>query len=262
MPPPPITTHKKPCSPTTPPPPPGTPPSPSGSVAWSPITPDWTHVPNDTPPEKVQKIDDDRETDAPGEPSERAGSTSATSPLPTNVKDEEEEQGEAADSKDEDTAGEDPGHQSDPEAEQNEWEQIMGTVRALWAKEEAKLEGLSPEARLIAEAKVECLKLARQLLQLHLTQKPDGVEIAAATGIVDDAKEILAPLHILRRWSICRPKASPALMPSSKGLLWCTTAAKKREAGCQRALRSLKGPGTYKTLKALLRPPRALKAGS
>lgn len=138
-------------------------------------------------------MDDDRETDAPGEPSERAGSTSATSPLLTKVKDEGEEKGEAADSKDEDTMEEDPGHQSDPEAEQNECAQIMDTVKALWAKEEAKLEGLSSEARLTAEAKVECLKLARQLLQLHLTQKPDGVEIAAATGIVDDAKEILAP---------------------------------------------------------------------
>ena len=111
------------------------------------------------------------------------------------MKDEEEEKGEAADSKDEDTTGEDPGHQSDPEAEQNECEQIMDTVRALWAKEEAKLEGLSPEARLTAEAKVECLKLARQLLQLHLTPADpqcNGV-YAAADSIVSDAKEILAP---------------------------------------------------------------------
>ena len=193
MPPKPITIDKKPCPPTGPPPPPGTPPSPSGSRPRSPATPEETEVPDDTPPEKVQKIDDDRETEAPGEPSERAGSTSATSPLLTKVKDEEEEKREAADSKDEDTTGEDPGHQSDPEAEQNECALIMDTVRALFAKEEAKLEGLSSEARLDAEAKVECLKLARQLLQLHLTQKPDGVEIAAATGIVDDAKEILAP---------------------------------------------------------------------
>ena len=180
MPPPPITTHKKPCPPTTPPPPPGTPPSPSGSRPRSPATPEKTEVPDDTPPEKVQKIDDDRETEAPGEPSERAGSTSATSPLPTNVKDE-------------DTTGEDPGHQSDPEAEQNECALIMDTVRALFAKEEAKLEGLSSEARLDAEAKVECLKLARQLLQLHLTRKPECFEYEVAAGIVSDAKEKVAP---------------------------------------------------------------------
>ena len=110
------------------------------------------------------------------------------------MKDEEEEQGEAADSKDEDTMEEDPGHQSDPEAEQNECEQIMDTVRALWAKEEAKLEGLSPEARLTAEAKVECLKLARQLLQLHLTRKPECFEYEVAAAIVSDAKEKVAPL--------------------------------------------------------------------
>jgi len=193
VPPPPITTHKKPCPPTRPPPPPGTPPSPSGSRPRSPATPEETEVPDDTPPEKVQKIDDDRETEAPGEPSERAGSTSATSPLLTNVKDEEEEQGEAADSKDEDTTGEDPGHQSDPEAEQNECALIMDTVRALFAKEEAKLEGLSPRSRLDAEAKVECLKLARQLLQLHLTRKPECFEYEVAAGIVSDAKEKVAP---------------------------------------------------------------------
>ena len=85
------------------------------------------------------------------------------------MKADEEVQGEAADSQDEGTLEEDTGNQSDPEAEQNECEQIMDTLKALWAHEEKKLEGLSPDARLAAEAKVECLKLARQLLQMHLT---------------------------------------------------------------------------------------------
>jgi len=108
------------------------------------------------------------------------------------VKADEEVQGEAADSQDEGTLEEDTGNQSDPEAEQNECEQIMDTLKALWAHEEKKLEGLSPDARLAAEAKVECLKLARQLLQMHLTPADPHCKgvYESAEAIVSDAQDM------------------------------------------------------------------------
>ena len=117
------------------------------------------------------------------------------------MKADEEVQGEAADSQDEGTLEEDTGNQSDPEAEQNECEQIMDTLKALWAHEEKKLEGLSPDARLAAEAKVECLKLARLLLQMHLT-----LQILTAKEYMKVQRPLCpmprrcqGPLHILRR---------------------------------------------------------------
>ena len=201
-------------------------------------------------------MDDVRTTMAPGEPSEQAGSTSATSLLLTKVK----EEGEAAETKeDEENKGDDREAQSYPETEENECGKIMETVRALCSREEARLEGLSPRSKQDAESQVECLKVARQLMQVHLHPKAGGGEYECAAAIVSDARGKVAP-HILRRASIWCPKASPAWMKSSMAALWCTTDATMRSAGCLRTLRGLKGLGSYEALKALLRLPRALEA--
>jgi hypothetical protein len=81
---------------------------------------------------------------APGEPSEQAGSTSATSPLLTKVKEEEE----AAETKeDEENKGDDREAQSYPETEEKKCCKITETVRALCSREEARLEGLSPRSK-------------------------------------------------------------------------------------------------------------------
>ena len=88
-------------------------------------------------------MDDVRTTMAPGEPSEQAGSTSATSLLLTKVK----EEGEAAETKeDEENKGDDREAQSYPETEEKKCCKIMETVRALCSREEARFEGLSPRA--------------------------------------------------------------------------------------------------------------------
>ena len=150
---------------------------------------------------------------------------------------------------------------SDPETEKNECLEIMESVRSLCSREEAKLEGLSPEKRLEAETRMELLKLARQLLHCNCTftrnLRPMNMNVQLRLCPMHRPK---SRGHIPRRTIIWQTKASQSWMTSSMATLWCTTAAAMRSAGCQRALRDLKGPGTYKALKALLRPPRALKA--